>query len=130
MIFVWRLEVGVRQERTLGEVLAERHWTPVMLALVADIGTRTAHRIIAGESRPRGTTAIRIAEGLGIGYERMRRILAATWEAGHAAQASQVREAEKPLAVTSLLSARSPIAAAGPPPSAAGRDSSLEAVQC
>lgn len=72
-------------ERLLGEVLAERHWTPVMLALAADIDTRTAHRIIAGESRPRGTTAIRMAESLGIGYDRMRRILAATRDAGHAA---------------------------------------------
>jgi predicted transcriptional regulator len=65
-------------ERPLGELLAERHWTPVMLALAADIDISTAIRIIAGESRPRGTTAVRIAEGLGIGYDRMRRILAAT----------------------------------------------------
>ena len=82
----------MRHERPLGEVLAERHWSPVMLALVADIDTRTAHRIIAGQSRPRGTTAIRIAEGLGIGYERMRRILAATWEAGQTAQAAKVAQ--------------------------------------
>jgi hypothetical protein len=76
-------------EETLGQILAERRWPDAALALVADIDVSTATRIVKGECRPRGTTAVRIAEGLGIGYGRMRRILAATWEAGQAAQAAQ-----------------------------------------
>jgi hypothetical protein len=76
-------------EETLGQILAERRWPDAALALVADIDVSTATRIANGQCRPRGTTAIRMAEGLGIGYSRMRRILAATWEAGQANRAGQ-----------------------------------------
>jgi plasmid maintenance system antidote protein VapI len=75
------------QEETLGQILKERHWPNAALALVAEIDESTVTRIVNGESKPRATTAVRMAEGLGIGYGRMRRILAATWEAGQAAQA-------------------------------------------
>jgi hypothetical protein len=77
------------QEGTLGQLLAERRWPVSALALIADIDVSTATRITKGQCRPRGTTAVRMAEGLGIGYDRMRRILAATWEAGQAARAVQ-----------------------------------------
>jgi plasmid maintenance system antidote protein VapI len=79
----------MNSEKTMREVLEERHWPVVALALVADIDESTANRIVKGQSRPHATTAVRIAEGLGIGYGRMRRILAATWEAGQADQAAQ-----------------------------------------
>jgi hypothetical protein len=59
------------------------------LGLVADVDESTAFRIARGHCRPRGATAIRMAEGLGIGYGRMRRMLAATWEAGQAALAAE-----------------------------------------
>jgi plasmid maintenance system antidote protein VapI len=77
------------QEETLGQILKERHWPNAALALVAEIDESTVTRIVKGESKPRAATAVRMAEGLGIGYGRMRRILAATWEAGRAAQADQ-----------------------------------------
>lgn len=76
-------------EMTMRELLDKRHWPVSALALVADIDESTAHRIVSGKSRPYATTAVRMAEGLGIGYGRMRRILAATWEAGQAVAATE-----------------------------------------
>jgi hypothetical protein len=87
------MELGMPKEPTLSQFLAERHWPDAVLALVADIDESAASRIIRGQSRPRGTTAVRMAEGLGIGYARMRRILAATWEAGQAAPTGPPRRA-------------------------------------
>jgi transcriptional regulator with XRE-family HTH domain len=77
------------QEGTLGQILKERHWPTAALALVADIDESTAARIVKGQSRPHATTAVRMAEGLGIGYGRMRRILTATWESGQAARSGE-----------------------------------------
>lgn len=74
----------MNSEMTLHELLEERRFPVAALALVADIDDSTAWNIVRGKSRPRGTTAIRMAEGLGIGYSRMRRILDATWKAGQA----------------------------------------------
>jgi transcriptional regulator with XRE-family HTH domain len=82
------------QEGTLSQLLTERHWPVAALALVTDIDESTAWRIANGLSRPHATTAVRMAEGLGIGYGRMRRILAATWEAGQAARAGKTHEAD------------------------------------
>lgn len=79
----------MNSETTMRELLEERGWPVAALALVADIHESTAASIVNGRSRPLATTAVRMAEGLGIGYGRMRRILAATWEAGQAAQAAQ-----------------------------------------
>jgi hypothetical protein len=76
-------------EMTMSELLEERRFPVAALALVADIDDSTAWNIVRGKSRPRGTTAVRMAEGLGIGYSRMRRILAATWEAGQVNRAGQ-----------------------------------------
>lgn len=72
-------------EMTLLDLLEQRRFPVAALALVAEINESTAWAIVKGRSRPRGTTTVRMAEGLGIGYGRMRRILAATWETGHAA---------------------------------------------
>jgi hypothetical protein len=77
----------MNSEMTMSELLEQRRFPIAALALVAEIDYATAFRIVKGHSRPRGTTAVRMAEGLNIGYGRMRRILAATWEAGQAAQA-------------------------------------------
>lgn len=74
-------------EMTMAELLEQRRFPIAALALVADIDESTAFRIVKGLARPRGTTAIRMAEGLGIGYGRMKRILSATWETGQAAEA-------------------------------------------
>ena len=74
----------MNSEMTMRELLEERRFPVAALALVADIDVSTAWNIVRGKSRPRGTTAIRMAEGLGIGYSRMRRILDATWKAGQA----------------------------------------------
>lgn len=82
-------------EMTMRDLLEERGFPVAALALVADIDDSTAWNIVRGKSRPRGTTAIKMAEGLGIGYSRMRRILAATWEAGQATRADKVREADR-----------------------------------
>lgn len=71
------------QETTLGAFLEERHWPLDALALVAGIDKSTASRIRAGKARPRATTAVRMAQGLGISVTRMRRILDATWSAAH-----------------------------------------------
>jgi hypothetical protein len=71
-----------------GELLEQRHFPIAALALVAEIDESTAFRIVKGLSRPRGTTAARMAEGLGIGYGRMGRVLAATWQARQTAQAA------------------------------------------
>ena len=76
-------------EMTMRELLEERGFPVAALALVAGIDDSTAWNIVRGKSRPRGTTAIRMAEGLGIGYSRKRRILEATWKAGQAAQACE-----------------------------------------
>lgn len=78
------------QEGTLSQLLDERHWPVAALALVTDIDESTASRIVNGQSRPHATTAVRMAQGLGIGYGRMRRILTATWEAGQVARADNV----------------------------------------
>lgn len=83
-------------EKTMRELLDERGFPIAALALVAEIEESTAGRIVAGLTRPRGTTAVRMAEGLGIGYGRMRRILAATWEAGQPARAEKARETVPP----------------------------------
>jgi transcriptional regulator with XRE-family HTH domain len=73
----------VDQEQTLAELLDQRRWPLDALALVARIDKSTASRIRAGKARPRATTVIRLAQGLGISVTRMRRILDATWEAAH-----------------------------------------------
>jgi plasmid maintenance system antidote protein VapI len=73
----------------LADLLEKRGWPVAALALVANIHESTATRIVAGQARPRGTTAVRMAEGLGIGYSRMKRILAETWAAGQAAEQAE-----------------------------------------
>jgi transcriptional regulator with XRE-family HTH domain len=60
---------------TLGEFLAARRFPLDAVALLAEVDTSTACRWRSGEARPRATSLIRLAQGLGVSVTRMRKII-------------------------------------------------------
>lgn len=60
---------------TLGQLLDERHFPLDAAALLADVDPSAVSRWRAGKTRPRPTSLIRLAQGLGISVTRMRKII-------------------------------------------------------
>lgn len=60
---------------TLGELLDERRFPLDAAALLAEVDTSTVCRWRSGQARPRATSLIRLAQGLGISVTRMRKII-------------------------------------------------------
>jgi transcriptional regulator with XRE-family HTH domain len=60
---------------TLGELLDERRFPLDAVALLADVDTSAVSRWRSGQARPRPTSLIRLAQGLGISVTRMRKII-------------------------------------------------------
>jgi transcriptional regulator with XRE-family HTH domain len=73
---------------TLGQLLDERRFPLDAAALLADVDPSAVSRWRAGQARPRPTSLIRLAQGLGISVTRMQKIIDRTIEAQ---QAGQVR---------------------------------------
>ena len=60
---------------TLRELLDQRRIPLDAAALLADVDTSAVSRWRSGEARPRPTSLIRLAQGLGISVTRMRKII-------------------------------------------------------
>lgn len=60
---------------TLGQLLDERRFPLDAAALLADVDPSAVSRWRAGIARPRATSLIRLAQGLGISVTRMRKII-------------------------------------------------------
>lgn len=73
---------------TLGAFLAERRFPLEAVAVLTDLDESTVSRIINGRVRPRPTTIVRLAAGLGIGARRMKAMCDASWSAAHSEEAA------------------------------------------
>lgn len=60
---------------TLGQLFDERHLPIDAVALLAEVDTSAVSRWRSGHARPRATSLVRLARGLGISVTRMRKII-------------------------------------------------------
>lgn len=68
---------------TLGELLDERRFPLDAAALLAGVDPSAVSRWRSGDARPRATSLIRLAQGLGISVTRMRKIIDRTVHEAH-----------------------------------------------
>jgi transcriptional regulator with XRE-family HTH domain len=78
---------------TLGQLLDERRFPLDAAALLADVDPSAVSRWRSGQARPRATSLIRLAQGLGISVTRMRKIIDATM--AEAARQAELQEASR-----------------------------------
>ena len=71
---------------TLGQLFEQRRLPIDAVALIADVDTSCVSRWRSGSSKPRATSLIRMAQGLGISVTRMRKIVDRTMAEAAAAQ--------------------------------------------
>lgn len=72
---------------TLGEFLSERKFPLEAVAILTELDESTVSRIVNGRARPRPTTIVRLAIGLGVGARRMKAMCDASWVATHSGEA-------------------------------------------
>jgi transcriptional regulator with XRE-family HTH domain len=73
----------------LGVFLDERRFPLQAVAVLTDLDESTVSRIVNGKARPRPTTIVRLALGLGVGARRMKAMCDAAWDAAHQQETAQ-----------------------------------------